>query len=878
MSPRRFVKDHHHSDEGGTARGRAEQSRAMAAQQRLASSEELQRAVSIGLRSQLELLQEARKSHSHSDLLLPPDSVSSILEPGSLSLKAHLDVYIESSSEEQKQRDDIRKILAGNASIFAFEAKRLVLDALKDSKGQHNVGRSETKDLFDRLDVALDLEVHGESLRIESRGGQYIHTYCKPFADLLDGTVPLSIIEEVLEQLTITSCSLHFTYIETRVHELTRNLHPAKGKGLVLLRLCNELIRRLSRPTREHTVFVGRVLSLLSSVFPLGERSGVNFRGDFNVDNKTTWDEVAIEEEEYSPEAESPEDEEKSKETEIADSIKESADAGKDKPSDEDLLKSIQDPTFYALFWQMQAWFANPNLLFALKADESIALPKGVADPIPGGSPSMMRTFRISTKHVLDVFGAVGRREKELEGKADNTKQENDLQARHPNGVTELPDAGQQVDEVSRKKRKTDNVKGEPDEDVEQEKDTESFFPKYLTGRNLFEYELRDATFRRHVLAQYLVVFQYLLSFTQIQKDKRVDWKNPSLIASQPDYILDEADERWISDTWKRVVSLLRGIEPQGRVFADTILQVLKREARWIDWKSSNCPPIDRAPQSDEQLIAFTKARRAVSVRMRNYPHTVGTAALSRLWEDGVRKPEPAMRTIENEEGMEIQIQTDGLDDMEFAPVIPTLESYATQIAKIEKQQEERRKELEWASPCVYPIVSLIPSDQRQQEAERIAREVKDKKLSELEQVRVLHAWRGARLARSTHLGSFSRIKMDDGKTMGMRMDDVTRLMKAIEDREKKSEQANSVGGSQALQQPPAPSSLPASVAGVSVPASPASTNKEADVEMGDAAADVPVVESDDKEAEAQVKQNDSPVDANDVPVKQEDEDTSMQS
>lgn len=57
---------------------------------------------------------------------------------------------------------------------------------------------------------------------------------------------------------------------------------PGRGKGLVLLRMCNELLRRLSKEI--NTVFCGRILMFLANTFPLGERSGVNLRGDFNND------------------------------------------------------------------------------------------------------------------------------------------------------------------------------------------------------------------------------------------------------------------------------------------------------------------------------------------------------------------------------------------------------------------------------------------------------------------------------------------------------------------------------------------------------------------------------------------------------------------
>jgi len=50
---------------------------------------------------------------------------------------------------------------------------------------------------------------------------------------------------------------------------------PTKGKGLILLRFCNELLRRVSKT--ENTVLCGKILMFLASVFPLTERSGIQF-------------------------------------------------------------------------------------------------------------------------------------------------------------------------------------------------------------------------------------------------------------------------------------------------------------------------------------------------------------------------------------------------------------------------------------------------------------------------------------------------------------------------------------------------------------------------------------------------------------------------
>ena len=61
---------------------------------------------------------------------------------------------------------------------------------------------------------------------------------------------------------------------------------PQKGKALVLLRTLNELLRRLSKMGERNTEFCGRILIFLSQAFPLGERSGVNLRGEYGP----AWD------------------------------------------------------------------------------------------------------------------------------------------------------------------------------------------------------------------------------------------------------------------------------------------------------------------------------------------------------------------------------------------------------------------------------------------------------------------------------------------------------------------------------------------------------------------------------------------------------------
>src|SRR6266481_7669653 len=112
-------------------------------------------------------------------------------------------------------------------------------------------------------------------------------------SDACEQAFPFTILQDLLETQTIPSCSHIFSWIESRAARLTVGMVPQKGKALVLLRTLNDLLRRLSK-MGSNTIFCGRILTFLSGVFPLGERSGVNLRGEYGP----TWDTVRISREE----------------------------------------------------------------------------------------------------------------------------------------------------------------------------------------------------------------------------------------------------------------------------------------------------------------------------------------------------------------------------------------------------------------------------------------------------------------------------------------------------------------------------------------------------------------------------------------------------
>ncbi len=338
-----------------------------------------------------------------------------------------------------------------------------------------------------------------------------------------------------------------------------------------------------------------------------------------------------------------------------------------------------------------------------------------------------MAELRISTRKILKLFGAVTKREKELAGAASaeeakasanksgpSTPQpgtpSNKRQGDNGNGSSSTgyfvgQSIGKNSDQPPRKRMRPDIVDGvktqdgDADEAMIQEDDeaeaesieSRHFFPTYLTGRKLFEYEIRDTSFRKHILVQYFVLFQYLLSFTPAAKESWKDWKNKTLQAL---FTLEEADERWIRSTWREIQALIREIQPDGRLFLESVLEVLKREANWIRWKTESCPSIEKPPLTPEQISTFASARALLLRKAEPYPHKLGTAALSELWADGLRPPVPGSRRVENEEGEYVTVATDGLEELEFLPPIPSLEHYNKSIQREKVKLDMRKKQL----------------------------------------------------------------------------------------------------------------------------------------------------------------------------------------
>lgn len=274
------------------------------------------------------------------------------------------------------------------------------------------------------------------------------------------------LIEELLDSQTIIGCQRIFDFLESRRDRITAK--HFKQKNLVILRSCNELLRRLSRA--DNTAFCGRVFIFMFQSFPLGDKSSVNLRGEYHVENVTTFDELpkktGDDEMEVDDEAATPES--------IATKSVPSGPAsttGKavsfDSRSAAPAEKAIDPDSLYPIFWSLQESFNQPKKLF---------------------DPEFFAGFKQGLEATMTMFKSV-QSDQDVRGSLKTSADES--------------------------RRGLKRKRGSADDDL-----ANAFNPKYLTSRDLFELELSDLSFRRHVLVQALIVLDFLLSLSPKAKEK----------------------------------------------------------------------------------------------------------------------------------------------------------------------------------------------------------------------------------------------------------------------------------------------------------------------------------------------------------------------
>lgn len=295
---------------------------------------------------------------------------------------------------------------------------------------------------------------------------------------LCSSGTPITLLSDMFDLLTLESCEELFKTVEQEVSTWRETVFFTSFTKNNLLRICNDLLRRLSRT--QNTVFCGRILLFLAKFFPFSERSGLNVISEFNLDNTTNFN-------------------------------KEEGDAEGDRGEEAKKVEDINvDYSLYSKFWQIQDFFRNPAQCY---------------QKVP------WKQFSMYAADVLSTFQSF----------------------------------------------KLDPTSGKST--VVGDQEAEHYFAKYLTNMNLLQLQLSDSNFRRYILLQFLILFQYLKSNVKFKTDTQT---------------LDTSQTKCVEEMQSKVYRLLGETPPNGGEFAKSVKRILGREEAWNRWKNDGCPSLSK--------------------------------------------------------------------------------------------------------------------------------------------------------------------------------------------------------------------------------------------------------------------------------------------
>ncbi|KAK3944239.1 THO complex subunit 1 transcription elongation factor-domain-containing protein [Diplogelasinospora grovesii] len=392
------------------------------------------------------------------------------------------------------------------------------------------------------------------------------------------------LVEELLDSQTIAGCRKVFDFLESRRERITAK--HFKQKQLVILRTCNELLRRLSRAL--DPAFCGRVFIFMFQSFPLGDKSSVNLRGEYHVENVTTYDreqpqlpsdKMDVDTDSSTQQKSFINDRKISPRPGVADSKKQQQQQQPEKqPLDPDAL--------YPIFWSLQESFSQPKRLF---------------------EPNNFADFKSALESTVAVFKTIKPDTRTSKDKQE--KQTEESKAR-----------------VMKRKRSSG---GESEDEL-----ANGFNPKYLTSRDLFKLEISDLAFRRNVLVQALIIIDFLLSLSAKAKEKIAGINPANKSVTYSDQLLSEDDTKWTMDMKKAIAEYLK-LGTEGPYFYRMVETVLSRDKNWVRWKIENCPSIELPPLLPEifQQARAVAGKAATNKRLRATP--MGSLRLDFLSDDG---------------------------------------------------------------------------------------------------------------------------------------------------------------------------------------------------------------------------------------------------
>ncbi|KAL3082133.1 hypothetical protein niasHT_037023 [Heterodera trifolii] len=439
---------------------------------------------------------------------------------------------------------------------------------LSEEHFQQNVEPEQRKALIERAIRSKALKFGGTEPKVAEVSAFVKFVIDVAKKEICSKTITIQILQDIFDVSSVNCCERLFGIVEDNIDTWKTAFFFDYCKNLVL-RMCNDLLKRLSRTI--DTTFCGRILILLANFLPFAEKSGLNLTGQFNTFNVTTYDREK-KEQPFDEILQQPNTSTISTAVAGEDDI-EVGEIREHRDSVSGGAISV-DSNLYAKFWELQKFFANPNLLFEYNA---------------------FKDFHKTLSDVLAIFSA--NKLERVQQKRNNSPTVHQIKAKFPQNGGDV------------------HVKMEIDSE-EQAGEQLQFFAKYLTSQKLFPLQLADSQFRRYFLLQYLIIANYLLL--------KVKLKDTFTLTT-----LQEEEVRELTD---KCFALLRETHPNGSLFADAVKKVLSRERLWSTWKNEGCPDLITPLLNAQTIEKYAAFKRKAVAQCVAGQLDLGNKEMTRLW------------------------------------------------------------------------------------------------------------------------------------------------------------------------------------------------------------------------------------------------------
>lgn len=447
---------------------------------------------------------------------------------------------------------------------------------------------------------------------------------------LLESTLTLALVEDIFDIHTVDWCRHFWTHYlvsreeqlmnvsrdQSSSNEVTR-LSGRKAPGITLIRLANALLRRVSKS--RDAVFAGEILIFLSRAFPLSERSGLNQKGEFNVENITVFEGYEGAKEDKGEDEDDEDDEDEDDEDEDDDMGVEEV---KDKEQKEQKEQKIATPASkehtqepsdspYALFWGLQKYFADPTILLNSKE------PAEEMNKLQTCLKATVKTLRTHDGSLEIAQGGGTRWAKRDSREGGNAG---------PGGTASTAGGS------SGRTRDLGSSRGHSG-------GSRTLNAKWLTNPDLFTLQLSDTNFRRAIWTQILIFSEFMLSLTEKNKAKLPATAiNRSI---QYPYTLSAVDEAYFESvvahfesTGKNRPHYKPHLSPDfNSILSRIIHEVFRFDEKWVEWKLENCPAYEKPVMDNIEEIEGVEelVNKLGHVRPR-WRYDMGTETLTKLW------------------------------------------------------------------------------------------------------------------------------------------------------------------------------------------------------------------------------------------------------